>query len=243
MDTHRRKSLARLLLGTAAVPVATYGALAAHTYWRYGSPRRPRPDEEDPLLDELMPEYDVVERHAIDVNAPADVTLRAATQIELFASPLVRCVFRTRELVLGADSDAALSKGLIELAKSLGWGTLCESPGHEIIMGAVTQPWKANVVFHSVPAPQFQQFAAPGFVKIAWTLRADPIAEHRSVFRTETRAAATDPVARAKFRQYWAFVFPGVWLIRRLTLAPIKQSAERQVNALSRAVAVKCSAR
>ena len=227
MNIRPRRSHAQWLLAAAAIPAVAYGGLALHAYWRYGSPRKPRADETSHALDELMPVYDVVERHETQVNAPADVTLAAAMQIELFASPLVRCVFRTRALVLGAEPDVPPSQGLIEFARSLGWGTLSESPGREIVMGAVTKPWNANVTFCSVPAGEFRQFADPDYVKIAWTLRADPLGDSLSRFRTETRAAATDAMARAKFRRYWALVSPGVWLIRRLMLRPVKHRAER----------------
>jgi hypothetical protein len=67
-------------------------------------------------------------------------------------------------------------------------------------------------------------------VKIAWTLRADPIDATTSVFRTETRVAATDPTSRAKFRRYWAFLSPGLILIRWISLGPLKAEAERRAR-------------
>ena len=80
-----------------------------------------------------------------------------------------------------------------------------------------------------VPPPErFAAFAEPGYVKIAFTLRADPIDEVTSIFRTETRAMATYMDARARFRKYWAIVSPGVTLIRRAMLVPLKANAERR---------------
>jgi hypothetical protein len=102
---------------------------------------------------------------------------------------------------------------------------LAEDANREIVMGAVTRPWEADVVFHPVPAAEFRRFDEPGYVKIAWTLRADPISADTSVFRTETRAVATDAFAARKFRTYWAMVSPGVWLIRRLSLRPLREDA------------------
>ena len=52
-----------------------------------------------------------------------------------------------------------------------------------------------------------------------------------SVFRTETRAVATDPVARAKFRRYWSLVSPGIIMIRWMLLGPLKADAERHAEA------------
>jgi hypothetical protein len=213
------------LLGSAA---AGYGILVAHAWWRYGRPRAGRWEEGDALLDTMMPAYDVVERHRIRVHAPPHVTLEAATTVDLFQSRIARVVFKTRERVMGAERQAeSPSSGLLDYARSLGWGVLAEEPGREIVMGAVTQPWKANVTFRSVPPNSFREFSLPDHVKIAWTLRADPIGHDWSIFRTETRAVATDPGARAKFRRYWALVSPGVWLIRRLMLRPVKREAER----------------
>jgi hypothetical protein len=96
----------------------------------------------------------------------------------------------------------------------------------------VTQPWPADVVFLPLPPDEFSAFNQPGFVKIAWTLRADAVGESRSVFRTETRAIATDPASRAKFRRYRSRVSPGVVLIRWLLLGPVKTAAERRARAL-----------
>ena len=50
------------------------------------------------------------------------------------------------------------------------------------------------------------------------------------MFRTETRAVATDQRARARFRKYWAFASPGIVLIRWLSLRPVKREAERRAR-------------
>ena len=76
-------------------------------------------------------------------------------------------------------------------------------------MGAVTQPWLADVVFSALPPDQFPAFREPDSVKIAWTIRADSLSGGASMFRTETRVSTTDPVARAKFRRYWSLASPG----------------------------------
>jgi hypothetical protein len=39
---------------------------------------------------------------------------------------------------------------------------------------------------------------------------------------------ATDPIARAKFRKYWAFVSPGVAFIRWISVGLVKEDAERR---------------
>jgi hypothetical protein len=104
-------------------------------------------------------------------------------------------------------------------------------PDREVIVGAVTKPWEANVTFRSLPPDQFAAFAEPGYVKIAWTIRADPISTTESLFRTEARAIATDSTARTMFRRYWAFLSPGIIMIRWAVLGPVKHEAERRVRA------------
>jgi len=108
---------------------------------------------------------------------------------------------------------------------------LVERPGREIVLGCATKPWEPNPVFRTLAPDAFVAFQEPGYVKIAWTLRADPLPDGACVFRTETRAIATDVVARAKFRGYWALVSPGIVMIRRMMLEPVKCEAERRARA------------
>ena len=122
------------------------------------------------------------------------------------------------------------SRGLLKEVQSLGWGVLADVPGREVVVGAVTKPWEANVTFRALPPDQFAAFDEPGYVRIAWTIRADPISETECRFRTETRAIATDPDARIRFRRYWSFLSPGILAIRWAVLGPVKKEAEHRVR-------------
>ncbi len=178
-----------------------------------------------------LPLADVAERHHIRVEAPADITFASACEMDVLQSPIIRAIFKTREVLLGSEPDTAVRpRGLLASTTSMGWGVLAEVPGREVVMGAVTQPWQANVTFRPLPPDEFAAFNEPGYVKIAWTLRADPIGATRSIFRTETRAIATDAVARTKFRRYWSFLSPGIIAIRRMMLTPVKADAERRAR-------------
>jgi hypothetical protein len=215
-----------------------YGAVAAalgYASWigvawsRYGRTARSGvAGDADPVLDRFMPVYEVSERHQIRVRAPVDVTFAAECGLDLNESAIVRSIFRTRELVLGSHpDDRARPPGLLAFTKSIGWGVLAEVPGREVVMGAVTQPWEANVTFRALPPEAFAAFRDPGYVKIVWTLRADA-AGAETIARTETRVMTTDAAARAKFRRYWAAASPGILLIRRILLRLVKDSAERR---------------
>ncbi|HYN06111.1 MAG TPA: hypothetical protein VES67_01855 [Vicinamibacterales bacterium] len=211
--------------------VAAYAMYVGVVWLRYGHPARADRDEADALLDRFMPEYEIAERHHIRVAAPADVTLSAAVDMDMQQSTIIWTIFRTRELVLGAEPDVrARPQGLLAEMKSLGWAVLAEVPGREIVVGAVTQPWKANVVFRALPPDAFAAFQEPDYVKIVWTLRTDPTGSADSMFRTETRVSTTDAQARRKFRWYWARFSPGIVLIRRLSLGLVKREAERRAG-------------
>jgi hypothetical protein len=112
-------------------------------------------------------------------------------------------------------------RGILEFTQSLGWCPLAYIESREIVMGAVTRPWSRHVVFRPVEPDHFLAFAEPDYVKIAWTIRVDPLNSQASVFRHETRAVATDAAARRKFRTYWAFFSPGITLIRWLLLGQL----------------------
>jgi hypothetical protein len=232
---------ARLSLGSAVRWAATGGFLAAASYAGYAGVTwlgygRVKPlsgnEDADPLLDRFMPAYEVVERHKIRVGAPVAVALAAACDLDLQRSSVIRALFRTREIMLGSTrQNTEVPRTLLAMVKAIGWNVLAEIPGREVVVGTVTQPWAADVVFHAIPAGEFAGFHEPGWVKIVWTLRADPISAYESVARTETRVATTDPIAREKFRRYWALVSPGIPLIRRTALRIVKREAERRVSA------------
>jgi hypothetical protein len=216
----------------AGVAAAPYAAYAAAAWCRYGRIASSAGDEHDAVLDRFMPVYEVAERHHIQVAAPAAVVLGAAADAALEQSPVVRSIFRARGWIMRSHGARRRDeRGFLSQMRAIGWGTLAEIPGREVVMGAATQPWKADVVFRELPPEHFAAFEEPGYVKIAWTLRADPTSAATSTFRTETRVVATDPTARAKFRCYWALASPGIVLIRWALLRPVKQEAERRARA------------
>ncbi len=232
LDTHTAKRRAYGALAALGAATVGYAAIAGAAWLRYGHAPPPGNGEGDALLDLFMPDYDVVERHHIAVDAPAEATFGASMRMSLDDSPIVRAIFKGRELILGAEPDTRFrSKSLVETTQALGWVVLAEVPGHELVMGAVTKPWEPNVVFRGVPSDEFAAFAEPGYVKIVWTLRADAVGPNASIARTETRAVATDGEVRRRFRWYWARFSPGIAVIREMAQRLVKQEAERQARA------------
>ena len=178
-------------------------------------------------LDRLIPVFEVAERHEVVVRAPPSVTFAAALALDLERAPVIHAIFAGRRVLLASGDTATAHLTLAEL-EAMGWARVAETP-HEVVFGAITQPWQSNVTFRALPAAEFASFAHPGWVKIAWTLAVDSLAPDRSRFRTETRVVTTDAAARRRFRRYWAAFSPGIVLIRWQAVRLIRAQAEREV--------------
>jgi hypothetical protein len=183
------------------------------------------------LIDAFMDKPDVSESHETVVHAPADVVLDVAENLDLLSIPAINAIFRLRERLFGLESKPRSGpRGLVAETTALGWGVLAHRHGREIVMGAVTQPWIGEVKFRPVPPAKFRSFSEPEFVKIAWTLEAEPIGPAETRFRTQTRVLATDRHARRKFRIYWTFAGFFIVLIRIIGNRAIRREAERRVR-------------
>jgi hypothetical protein len=201
---------------------------------RYG--RAHRDGHHDAMLDEFMSTFEVRDRHEVRVAAPADVTYAAACEMNLDNSGVVRAIFRGRELLMRAEAGKRdKPQSFLREVLSLGWGVLAEAQGREIVIGAVTRPWEANVRFRSIPPADFAAFEDPRYVKIVWNISVEPLGPSASLFRTETRVATTDAYARKRFRRYWALFSPGIRLIRRETIGIVKDDAEQRNHSVQRA--------
>jgi hypothetical protein len=231
-NTAGRKGVRPWHLAAGAVGLAglAYGAYALEAWRRYGKPRSDAPAS--PFLDRHLPRPEVAERHQVRVAAPVEVTYAAACEIDLMRSPWVNALVTARARLMGASGKpAALPGKLLDQVRDLGWGLLDETPGREIVFGAITQPWRGDVVFRALPPGVFEEFQEPGFVKIVWNIAVEDAGDpDLSIFRTETRVATTDASARARFRSYWAFAAPGIRVIRHVVLRLVKQDAERRAT-------------
>jgi len=227
MKRLRSKGGQALAAGAAGAALLGLGYVGL-TWARYG--RTAMADAaDDPLIDDFLPDPAVRELHQTAVAAPAEITWAAAQDLDFRDSALVRAIFRGRELLMRARPRPGEGSGtFLEQVQALGWRRLTEEPGRELVYGAVTRPWEANVVFRGLEPGEFRAFDEPDYAKIVWALRIEPAGE-RSVFSTETRVATTDAEARRKFRRYWSLLSPGILMIRRESLRLVRREAERRV--------------
>lgn len=226
-------SIGAALAGIAGAAAIGYGASYLFAWLRYGRARRP--GGASVLLDQFLPAFEVVERQTIKVCAPAAVAFRFGRDVKVTRSRLVRSLFAIRALVMRAKPHRTEQQSLLAMCLSMGWRVLGETPDREIALGAVTQPWQADVVFRGFAPAELVAFREPGNVKIAWALGVEPIDDRTTLLYTETRAATTDAAARARFRPYWAAFSPGIRLIRWELLRLAKRGdAEKSLRTISR---------
>jgi len=211
--------------GAFVTVVLGWGLWFTVAWFRYG--HTAAAGASDPVLDQFMPVYEVAERHEIRVAAPAAITSEAARSFDLERSWIVHAIFTGRRGLLSGTHSATRHLSLGEL-QSMGWGVLADAPGHELVFGAVTQPWRGDVRFRPLAPATFAAFDSTGYVKIAWTLTVDSLGPTDSRFRTETRALTTDGGSRALFRRYWAVFSPGIVLIRWQAIRLVRADAERR---------------
>ncbi len=231
-----RTHVLKAVTGGLALVTIPYAAYVASTWYRYGQGPAPSSGADarhGSLIERFMPTAEVAERHEILVDAAAEFTFAAARDMDVNRSPLVRAIFALRTLPSRwrREPPKRSPTSLLAETLALGWRILAETPNREVVVGAVTQPWRAEVKFRGVDPDAFAGFAEPGYAKIVWTLEAEPLGPAASRFRTETRVSTTDPRARRLFRRYWAVLSPGILLIRRESLKLVKADAERRFRA------------
>ena len=186
------------------------------------------------LLTPFIPNPDVADVHETVIHAPADQVFRAQCAMRFDDSRVIHAIFRLRDLALSVTGRKpgvpAPPGGIIEQTKAIGWGVLANTEGRNIVMGAAAKPWRRDVTFHPLLPEQFASWHEPGWVKIAWSLEAIPVADDLAIARTRTAAVATDDESRRRFRRYWGIFSPGIRLIRRFGLRMVKRDAERMAR-------------
>jgi hypothetical protein len=169
-------------------------------------------------LDEFLPEYEFVERHAVAAAVPAREAVEAAKAATPAEMRLVRMLFALRSLPAlvrrGGGLPRARSRPLAEQMVAFGFVPLCDDED-EVILGFVGQPWR--VTGGKMPrlagAEEWLAFDKPGYAKAVMNFRADG-----ARLTTETRVHIEDADSRRRFARYWRVIRPFSGVIRRVWL-------------------------
>lgn len=179
------------------------------------------------LIDRFLPDYDEVEHHEVDVDAPVEQTYRAVKELDLARSPVVLALLAARGIphLFTGTVKPKRRLGLDEIVDS-GFVVLGEDPGRELVLGVVGKFWRPTSAIHRIEAGEFTGLDTPGLAKAAWNFVVLERPGGGSTIVTETRIACTDTESRRNFGWYWRLVGPFSALIRRVLLRGIKRDAE-----------------
>ena len=200
------------------------------------------------LLDELMPVYDVVERHRTLVRAAPEVVYAALREADLAGGPLATALMTVRLLpamliTLARSPRRALAelrerrqlraarRGGFRLAdfERRGFRVVAESASEELVIGLLGKFWTPRGELRAtVSVEDFRTGPPKGMALAGWNFTIAPRAGGTTELATETRVWCAED-ARASFRAYWLVVRPGSGLIRREMLGAIRREAERTV--------------
>lgn len=177
------------------------------------------------LLEQLVATPDLIEVDSVEVNASPAEAWQAVRHGDLTQSPLVRALFRLRQLPerLRGEPPLEARLSLDDLNSSEhcpGFAILLETPGAEIAVGAIGKVWRPEIEFrYSQDANAFNQFAEPGWVKVAWSLRVQAWGPSGSKVTLELWVSATDEASWRRFKHYYSLIGIGSHFIRRSVLA------------------------
>jgi hypothetical protein len=184
------------------------------------------------LLDTHLPAFDVVLTEHLVVEAAPEIVFAAVKGFDFLTTDasLVTALMTLRTVPGRLRGRPATTPSKLMLATDAGelpgWVNLGETPGREVVFGAVGTFWKADIEWRDVPAEEFAAFAEPGWGKIACHLLVRPDGPGRSILTYECRTATTDLTSRARMSRYWWLIRPFVAYILRAVLRTIKGNAE-----------------
>jgi hypothetical protein len=206
-------------------------------------------------LDDLMPVYDVVERHGTVVRAAPEHVFAAIREADLSGGMVTRVLLAARAvpaafLAVARHPRTALDEWRGRRASGrrgtrladferAGFRIVAERAPEELVIGLVGRFWTPRGDLRAdVSQADFASGPPPGYALAGWNFTVTPRRDGLTELRTETRVWCA-PDARASFRAYWLIVRPGSGLIRRAMLRAIRREAERRAAAGAARVAAR----
>ena len=205
-------------------------------------------DESDAMiLDELMPRYDVVERHRTRILAPSATVYAAIREADLASAPATRTLLALRSvpaalLAMLRSPRAAIAEYRERKARRglrladferAGFRIVAERANDELVIGLLGRFWTPRGDLRlDVSRESFRAGPPAGMALAGWSFSVHPLRDDVTELRTETRVLCA-PDARRTFRLYWLIVRPGSGLIRHDMLRAIRRRAESAICLLA----------
>jgi hypothetical protein len=180
------------------------------------------------MLESLLPFPRKVEANRIDLGAPPAVVWKHIRHGDLGESPFARALFAVRTLPsrLGGASVAPVRLRIDDLQSTFahpGFQILGDVP-YELTVGAIGKVWQLHIPFVHVDGPDaYASFAEPGWIKVAWTIRLEPLGAASTRLTFDLRVDATDEDSWTRFKRYWLVIGPGSHFVRHALLAGLRR--------------------
>jgi hypothetical protein len=191
------------------------------------------------ILTEFIPKYHVSNFHKKRCNASPRQTYRAINELRnseigsgkslmKLRSLLIRIINRNFELQSKHNhNSSSRMKPLFDLESSSSWMRLGYIKDRQLTIGVIGSFWEPSPKFITLNSnvDTFLSFNKAGFAKAVLDFKVVEIGK-KSEIQFETRVYAIDNKSYRKLILYWAFIAPGMWLVRKLWLLAIKKRAE-----------------
>src|SRR5688572_21624964 len=128
------------------------------------------------ILDDLMPRFDVRERHEIRVRAAPDEVYAACRHADLTTGIVPRLLMTLRGM-----SRPDRSMRLDDLSR-LGFSVVAEDPPLEVVIGLMGRFWTpAGALCDRVTTEDFRRGPRPGHALAGWNFSIDPVSSAECV--------------------------------------------------------------
>lgn len=178
-------------------------------------------------LDEILPEYQFSERHALRVRARPEQVMEAVRQSTWGDLTSLATLLKIRGAVV--HDDASQNTGVFAPDKRVldsfaASGYLFGGSEQEVLMaGVVNMRARRRPEVHSLQ--ELADYREDGWIKTAFDFSVQDAGGGWSLLTTETRMAAQPEMSRGP-AVYWRLIVPGSGLLRREWLEGIRRRAE-----------------
>lgn len=167
-----------------------------------------------------------VELHRITCAAAPEAAWQAARHFDGANIPWVRFIFDLRALpgkLFGHEPPSQDRRlGVDQVAASgAGFMVLEEQAGREVVVGAVGRFWHLEIPFATVAPSDFAKHGEPGWGKVAWAIRVEPLGPGSQIV-LELRTTATDEESWHKLERYFLVIGSVSHLIRSSVMSHLE---------------------